>query len=321
MIIYKRLFAATFIIFCSQNSIAEIYKCKTAGGKIEFRDKRCDENSSTQEVLTKPNRVSCYRLTNSEGASFEVNNFWTYKQNDKALFYVEAEQEKKVFPVDKIQSVKIEKQENGCALGKLVNDKRESFNISICEDIAYTNDSGEAELKIYRLASIKNCQINIKTDADGFWQLDDKKYSIRSAYASYSKKSNELKVVVFPFLLTQKDEESLAKKQDVDLLLKNKYPDLSKAQPAFGIVFKLNDDLEDISKLQISDITQFQTLLIYNRSTRVRSYDNRWRNAIDIKKLQITHSEQEGVAAISWKLSDREQQAEIDISTMLLEED
>lgn len=309
MTLYKSIFAAAFVISMAQNSIADIYKCKKPDGTFVFQDKYCAEKTGEQ-LIAKPHPKLCFSITNSTGRTFEAQDFWTDKQNDDSLFHIQIEGKKTAFLPEKIQSIKITEQKKACALVQLVNNARESFDGTVCDGFHYLTDKGEDSLAVTELDSIKACQS--KTHADGFWTLAQKKYLLQSAYVGYSKKSNQIKVLVFPFVFTKEEEEAMLNRHDTNTLLNGKSD-----RNAFGIILKLK---EDVAEPEIADVTQFQALVIDSKTTRVRSYDQNWRSAFNLKKLEIRKSEQGGMAEISWTLNDSEQQAEVNVSAVVVEE-
>lgn len=311
MSVYKPILAAVFLLAIAQNSMADVYKCKNPAGATVFQDKHCAENTSEQ-VIAKPQPKLCYSVTNSEGQTFEVQNFWTEKQNGNSLFYVQIDQKKTAFALEQLESIKVIGKKNNCALAKLVNKARDSFETAICDDIQYVSDKGENFLALGRLDSIKSCQSRIY--ADGFWTMEQKKYPIQSAYVSYSKHSKQLKVIVFPFSLSKDEEESMLNQHTIDAVLSKKSDRF-----AFGITLQLK---EELAAPQSSDVIQFQSLWIDNKTMRVRSYDRNWQSALTIKKLEISKSEQGRTAQISWSLTDRnaKEQAEVNVYAIVVEE-
>lgn len=314
MFVHNRIFGALFIVLCSQNGMAEIYKCKSPEGQVEFQDRRCDENSTLLEALPDSQATSCFMLTTSGGSKFRIGRFWTYEQDDVAVFYVDSGNRKEVFSPDRIQSIKMQESEAECASGTLVDTSRKSFDIAICSELTYLTDKGEKEqLSPYQLESIKSCKTDIKTDAGGIWELDGKKYRIRSAYAAYSKQSNQLKVIVFPFLLSKEEEAFAFKEKNMHALLGKK----SSNPPAFGMIFQFRDGADEP---QMEDVIQFQSLYLQDGFTRVRRYDRNWRSAIKIQRLQISKSKQGDIARISWSLDEPDQKANVNVSTQMVEE-
>jgi hypothetical protein len=309
MTAYKSILTSVFVIAISQNSLADIYKCKKPDGSTVFQDKRCPEKTAEQ-VFSKPRPKLCYRITSVAGRTFDVQSIWTEKPKEIALFSVQINQKKTAFSPEQIQSIKVVEQQDACVLAKLTNTARENFDATICGEIHYLTDKGEDYLVAKSLDSIKSCQSSIY--ADGFWNMDQQKSSIQSAYVSYSKQANQLKIVAFPFMLSKDEEDTMLTQHSVDSIINGK-----SGRYAVGIILKLK---EGIATPQISDVIQFQSLVIDNKSTRVRSYDQNWRSALTLKKLNMSSLKQGGTAEISWSLKDVNQEADVNVSAIVVEE-
>jgi hypothetical protein len=300
---YKHLIVVFLTLF-SCHSMAEVYKCKNAEGKVTFQDKHCPEESAAEVVSSTARQPLCYTLTGTDGTTVQVESFWTQQQKTERFITVQINKKKAVFSPEQIESISLVEMKDDCAVTKLVNSERQSFDALICDDIQYLSDKGAGSLPIANLNALQNCQSNIH--AHGFWSFNGKKYSVQSAYVSYSKTAHQLKVTLFPFALSKAEEEGLLKADIVEAILRNRADSL-----AIGMIFKLREKVTDP---QINDVTQIQSFVSNSQTTSVRSYDQNWRQALTLKQFHLVKAKQGKTAQINWVLTDRDQQANINVS-------
>jgi hypothetical protein len=310
MSIYKTLLTLGFVLL-SHPSLAEIYKCKTADGKTVFQDRRCAGEAVGQTVANKPTRQLCFNFTNIKGESFNVQNFWNETEKSNRIFYLLKGKAKTAVAVEQIQAMKASQPSDDCVAVNVVTVNRESFDASLCGKMEYlTDDNKEGVLTATNLDVLKPCQSS--SHADGVWKLSGKPYPIQAAYVGYSKQTNEIRIIAFPFVLSKAEEESISKPGGVDTVI-NSHSD----KIIFGMVLKLN---AGVTAPQSGDVVQAQSILIENGLKKVRTYDQNWRRAVNIKKWVMAKNQAGQTIDISWSLTNLEEQADVNVSAAVVNE-